>query len=131
VLALAAKKYVVPDHERARVLLNERCEGTSNLLHLMTRRARVILRDPQSDVVEVAPRGLVAMMKYSCRTRKWQRSNEGSPTPTGNLFHSTSWTNEYAISAHASPLSSGAIAWYMSSNKELGHDASDAGRSVA
>jgi hypothetical protein len=33
--------------------------------------------------------------------------------------------------AHASPLSSGAIAWYMSANKELGHDASDAGRSVA
>ena len=32
---------------------------------------------------------------------------------------------------HASPLSSGAMAWYLSSNKELGHDASDAGRSVA
>jgi hypothetical protein len=35
------------------------------------------------------------------------------------------------LGAHASPLSSGAIAWYMSANKELGHDASDAGRSVA
>ena len=32
---------------------------------------------------------------------------------------------------HAYPRSSGAIAWYMSANKELGHDASDAGRSVA
>jgi hypothetical protein len=33
--------------------------------------------------------------------------------------------------AHAYPRSSGAIAWYMSANKELGYDASDAGRSVA
>jgi hypothetical protein len=32
---------------------------------------------------------------------------------------------------HAYPRSSGAIAWYMSANKELGYDASDAGRSVA
>jgi len=32
---------------------------------------------------------------------------------------------------HASPLSSGAIVGYMSTNKELGHDASDTGRSVA
>jgi integrase-like protein len=32
---------------------------------------------------------------------------------------------------HAYPRSSGAIAWYMSPNKELGHDASNAGRSVA
>jgi hypothetical protein len=35
------------------------------------------------------------------------------------------------ISAHAYTLSSGAITCYVSSNKELGHAASDAGRSVA
>ena len=35
------------------------------------------------------------------------------------------------ISAHACPLSYGAIASYMSANKELGHDANDTGRSVA
>jgi hypothetical protein len=35
------------------------------------------------------------------------------------------------IAKHAYPHSSGIIAWYMSANKELGHDASDAGRSVA
>ena len=32
---------------------------------------------------------------------------------------------------HAYPLSYGAIAGYMSSNKELDHDASDTGRFVA
>jgi len=35
------------------------------------------------------------------------------------------------IDYHACPLSYGAIVSYMSANKELGHDASDAGRSVA
>lgn len=32
---------------------------------------------------------------------------------------------------HACPLSSGAIGWYVSAIKEMGHDAHDAGRSVA
>ena len=36
-----------------------------------------------------------------------------------------------AVDHHACPLSSGAMVKYAWLNKELGHDASDAGRSVA
>jgi uncharacterized protein YjbJ (UPF0337 family) len=37
----------------------------------------------------------------------------------------------HQVMQHASPLSSGSMVSYMSTNKELGHAASDAGRSVA
>jgi len=47
------------------------------------------------------------------------RSTDSLSTPAAWQWH------------HACPLSYGAIASYMSANKELGHDANDTGRSVA
>jgi hypothetical protein len=55
------------------------------------------------------------------------------PLEPDKLWVATEWLGQMAvaIAVHPSPLSSGAIVKYPWLNKELGHEASDAGRSVA
>ena len=50
---------------------------------------------------------------------------------TRNVAQQEWEVKRYTLHEHACPLSYGAIASYVSANKELGHDANDTGRSVA